>query len=857
MQMRAKKIMFSKNKYNTKFIVIACVIVVLILILFCLDFQNIQEIIETINQLTNNQNPSQNTASEMSGMRRKIIFFIFNFFGKIILASFVISFLLHIKKNAQIKKLKNKLSLWSKLSFHVSQIGEEVLNELPIGIVLIDISSQEIQWLNPYASFILKNPEINSPLAQINENMAQLISTSDAIPKTIITLENQKFECFYKKDLSVFYLFDANEKEQIKHLFLQKTLALAMIAFDNLAESLIRYDLSEQSQIQGEYLSALSDYIEPYEGYLKQLIDDRFLLLLNRQNLDKMLENKFSILDTIRNISYKYQLKVTLSMGIACWNLSYEKLATYSQNAIELAQKRGGDQVVVNIENEKIKYFGAKIASLSKQSKVHARINAQNLVDILKKHPHCFIMGHTHTDLDALGSVIAFYKIATTIHSESNNYIILDEEKLDKSLIPVYHQLIKTEAKTSLNIITTQQASKMIKDNSLIAVLDTQTKDMVNSPELLSLTSNIVVVDHHRATEEIIPSIFSYVESSASSTVELLVEVMGFLEKEVHITAFEASIMYAGILIDTNAFIYRTSSRTFEVASKLKDLGADAIEVKSWLRKDFDKVLEINKLISEMEIFMDRFAIIQSSEIYENRSFLAQVAESVLNIRNVDAAFMIAQIADNKIAISARSYNEINVQTIMEQMQGGGHLNSAATQLEGTNIKTVTDTLKHFLKLEYEKGEKNMEIILLTDIPNKGKKHEIIKVNNGYGNFLIQNKKALLADKTNLAAIKQSQMLEQEQKRNHELLMHKLKQEIDDKKITLDIQLGPKGKIYGKITLKQISEEFLKVHNITLDRKKISLEGEIIAIGIYPVDVFLTDQIKATFFLNVTERKSK
>ncbi|WP_252861395.1 hypothetical protein [New Jersey aster yellows phytoplasma] len=191
--------MFSKNKHNTKFIVIACVIVVLILILFCFDFQNIQEIIETINQLTNNQNPSKNTASEMSGMRRKIIFFIFNFFGKIILASFIISFLLHIKKNAQIKRLKNKLSLWSKLSFHVSQIGEEVLNELPIGIVLIDISSQEIQWLNPYASFILKNPEINSPLTQINENMAQLISTSDTIPKTIITLKNQKFECFIKR----------------------------------------------------------------------------------------------------------------------------------------------------------------------------------------------------------------------------------------------------------------------------------------------------------------------------------------------------------------------------------------------------------------------------------------------------------------------------------------------------------------------------------------------------------------------------------------------------------------------------------------------------------------------------------
>ncbi|RMI88929.1 50S ribosomal protein L9 [Candidatus Phytoplasma solani] len=846
--------MFLKNKHNIKWIIIISIIVFFFLG-FCYDFWHIQKIITSIEDLTN---PAENRAlpEDNNGtLKNRLIFFIFRFFGKITLVAFIISFLLHLKKNNQIKRFKEKLALWSKLSFHVSQVGEEVLNELPIGIVLIDVNTKEIQWLNPYANFILKHPEINTPLGKINESMLLLTETQDE--KTIIALEQKKFECFYNKELNVFYLFDATEKEAIKQLFSEKALALAMITFDNLEESLIRYDLSDQSQIQGEYLSALSDFIEPYEGYLKQLVDDRFLLLLNRQNLDKMLENKFSILDTVRNISHKYQLKVTLSMGIACWNISYDKLSIYSQNAIELAQKRGGDQVVVNIENEKIKYFGAKSASLSKQSKVSVRVNAQSLVDLIKNHSHCFIMGHQYTDLDSLGSMIAFNKIAACLKPDANHYIIIDEEKLDKSLIPVYKQLLEQEKNSSINIITTQTAAKMINPSDVIVVVDTQTKDMVNSPELLSLTTNVIIIDHHRATEEIIASIFSYVESSASSTVELLVEIMGFLEQEVKITPFEASIMYAGILIDTNAFVYRTSSRTFEVASKLKDWEADAVEVKSWLRKNFSNVLEINELVSKMEIFMERFAIIKSDKIYDNRSFLAQVAENVLNINDIDAAFMIAKIADNKIAISARSYNQINVQTIMEQMEGGGHLNSAATQIEGTDIQIVIDNLKHFLKLEYETGEENMEIILLTDIPNKGKKHDIIKVNNGYGNFLIQSHKALLADKKNLSQIKQNQILEQEKQHNYELLMHKLKTEIDNKNISLDIQLGPKGKIYGKITLKQIADEFKKVHHITIDRKKITLENEITSIGIYPVDVVLTEKIKATFFLNVVERKTK
>ncbi len=843
--MSLQKIMFKslrkKNlNYKKYFLIILLISVFVILAIY--DYNHIKDIMA-------------DPKKQFEDIKNNILKLFFSLLGQIIFLFVLFSIYFNFKNHLKIKKLQNRLSLWSKLSYFVNQIGEEVFNELPIGIIVIDSFSNEIQWINPYADKIFKKPTINTPLQNLHPEMKELLNSNQT--QTILTIGEEIFDCLYNKEFNLFYLFNVTEREQIKSLYHKKTPVLVFLSFDNIEDSLKNWDFSEQSQIKAEYLSVLSDFVELYEGYLKQLSDDKFLLLLNRQQLENIMSDKFSILKTIRDISNKYKLKITLSMGVACYNLPYNRLASYAQSAIELAQKRGGDQVVVNIENQKIQYFGATQSSLSTNSKVSARVNSEIIRDLLEQNNNCFFMSHINPDLDSLGSMIAFYKIALSINNNYEHYIILDEGKMDQNFKIIYQNLLKEEPELSKHIITTAKAKNIINKNSLLVILDTQSKEIVNSPELLDLTPNTIIIDHHISSDEIIVNTFAYIDSSSSSAVEMLIELIYFLNQKIDITPFEASIMYGGMAIDTNYFTYRTNSRTLDAASQLISMGAESDKVKFWFRQEFSKMLKMNQLISNMEIYMDRFAIVKSNEIIENRSFLAKVAENVLNIQNIEAAFVVGRLQEKEIGISARSYNNVNVQIIMEQMGGGGHMNSAATQIEESNIDIIVGTLKNILALEYKEGAKNMKVILLEDIKNKGNKNDIIEITLGYGNFLIKEKKALLANDKNIKKIEKDKQLKEQQDLEHTALMNKLKKDIDNKQINLKITVGPKGKIYRKITMKQIVDEFFKEFNILINKKKIVLDSEINSLGVYKASVVLKKDITASFIINVTENKNE
>ncbi|MDV3158065.1 MAG: 50S ribosomal protein L9, partial [Pigeon pea little leaf phytoplasma] len=408
------------------------------------------------------------------------------------------------------------------------------------------------------------------------------------------------------------------------------------------------------------------------------------------------------------------------------------------------------------------------------------------------------------------------------------------------------------------SIIDVQKANKIINKNSLIIIVDNQHLEILDNKELLTLTDNIVIIDHHRSSEKIISNKFAYIDASASSTVEMIMELIYFLNHPVYISPLEATIMYGGMIIDTNYFTSRTSARTLEVASRLINMGAESHKIKLWLRQDFDQIVEMNQLLSRMEIYMKKFAIITSNKPIDDRSFLAKVAENSLNVQNIEAAFAIGELSfTNQIGISARSCNDnINVQIIMEQMNGGGHINSAAAQIQNNNINDVVLELKQILKNEYQEGNENMKIILLEDLDDKGKKEEIIQVNAGFGNFLIRTKKALLANAQNIKQLEQNKKIQEEKEQQKILLMTKLKEEIEDKQITFQIKIGPNGEMHGKITTKNIIDELYKSYNILLDKPKIILDNEINALGIYKANIILKDNIIATLTINVKAKKS-
>ena len=778
------------------------------------------------------------------------IFGLIAFLIAIVFVFIQISVILNQKLYQKISTLQNRLSMWSKLSYHISQAGDEIFNELPIGMFAVD-EHMEIKWSNPHMQVIFNNKINGRNLKDVHEKMYDFALQNKL--DFIIEKDHQFFDVTYRPDYGFFYLFNATHRESVLKQYKDQIPAIGLIFLDNLDEALVVLDVSEQSTIKGDYLAAINDWANQYNCYLKPYGDEKILLVSNRKNLNNMIDNKFDLLDKVRKISSEQKVRVSISMGIASWDVTYEEIAVYAQNAIELAEKRGGDQVVVNIQDQKIAYFGAKNDTLVKNSRVGIRINAQTIKDFIDKSSDVFIMVHQLADMDAFGSMLACYHM--TRASNKRAYLVIDFDKLDPTVQKVYKQVKDKLTDVFNHIITSKEALEDIKAQSLLIVIDTQSPKIVMVPQLLDKTENVIVIDHHRAGEERFNAVFSIIEPSASSSIELMLELLDFysLSEENVITSIEASIMYGGLLVDTSNFVHRTTSRTFEVAAKLKDFGADTTLVKTWLRRDMIRIIEINNLIDKVEVVLNRFAFIVTSDIYEDRVLLAQVSDEALEINGIDAAFTIARTNQSTVAVSARSFGEVNVQLLMEMIGGGGHFGSAAAQIKDTSIKDVYDTLRKYVELEYGGGEK-MKLILTTDVKGKGKKDEVIEVANGYGQFLLTQKKAILANDDNLASLALEQQKQIEAEQNHIELMKKLKSEIEGKQVVLEIQIGKDGKQFGSITTKQIAEAFEKAHGILIDKKKLELQSEINSIGIYTAFVTLYKDIKAQFEVKVIEK---
>ncbi len=771
--------------------------------------------------------------------------------GSTIFVFAMLYIMLNIQTRTKIKTLQNRLSMWTKLSYHVNQVGDEVFNELPIGIIALD-DDFEIKWANPHAKIIF-DPKMTGKLLKDIHPQLHMLAMNNKV-NFMIQVKNETYDVIYRPELKFFYLFNQTERETVKELYQNHLPALGIIYLDNLDEAISSLDVLEQSSLKGEYLAAIADWANKYDGFLKPYDDERLVVMLYRKQLNLMIQDKFDILDKVRQISTQNQVRISISMGIASWDVDYEELGIYAQNAIELAEKRGGDQVVVNIQDQKIQYFGAKTNASAKSSRVSVRINAQTIRDFIEKSSNVLIMGHHQADLDAFGSMVAVMHMARA--SKKQAVLVLEEQKCDLTTQKIIDILRKEVPEYQQNYVLPEEALRMMNENSLLIVVDSQSPKIVMSPEVLEKTQKLIVIDHHRVGEESFDADFSFIEPYASSTIELVMELLNFynLEDEMDITPLEATIMYGGLIVDTNNFSYRTSSRTFEVASKLKELGADITEAKLWLRRDLLRTLEINRLLNKVDIFLERFAFVVTTEVYDDRILLAQVAEALLSINGIDAAFMISRLGNDTVGVSARSYQQVNVQLLMEALGGGGHLNSAAAQVKNQSVAEVYEQLKTYLELEYGGGGEIVKVILLEDVKGKGKKDDVIEVASGYGQFLVTQKKALIANEENLAALNKAKEEAFEAQQRHLDLMKKLKAEIDGKKVTLGIQIGQDGKLFGAVTTKQIVEAFDAAHHIIIDKKKVELSSEINSVGIYTASVQLHKDVKAVFEVHIVEK---
>ena len=428
---------------------------------------------------------------------------------------------------------------------------------------------------------------------------------------------------------------------------------------------------------------------------------DKYFTVMKRVDFERIKENRFSILDSVKNISIGNQMSVTLSLGFGLEADSFKLDSEYARNAIDLALGRGGDQAAIKTP-EKITYFGGKSQQVEKTTRVKARVKAHALREIIEGKDRVLVMGHPHTDIDAFGAATGIYRASDSLGKKCS--IVINE--VTPAIRPFVETFTEDREYSSDVVISSTDAIQICDDNTAVVVVDTNNPEYTECPELLTIAKTIVVLDHHRmGNERIKNATLSYIESYASSACEMVSEILQYFADGIKLRSVEADSLYAGIMIDTNNFMTKTGVRTFEAAAFLRRNGADVTRIRKLFRNDLKEFKARAEAVQGSELFHDRFAISVCPNNVENPTITgAQAANELLNINQVAAAFVLTEY-EGTIYISARSIDEVNVQIIMEKFGGGGHLNIAGAQIEGKTTDEVIAILKDTLDSMEKEGE--------------------------------------------------------------------------------------------------------------------------------------------------------
>ncbi len=755
-------------------------------------------------------------------------------------------------KKQRIANLTTKLQDRDALLERKELVEEQLIHNLPVGIIIIT-PQFDIEWANDEAKKIFENNLESRNLDLLHKELKEKIQFSDASQLFTIKVYEHDYDIRFDEATRTIYLFRSTEREELKRLTYQNTDVIGVLHLDNFEDAISVLDVQERNEIQGRLLGALDDWSDDGGFYLMPLTTSKIVVFMHRKNLDEVVKQQFKIIDKINDISKDHEMLVTLSGGFACANMPLDKLGDIAGDALDLALSRGGDQVVVNIQGEALKYFGGNSNTQEKRTRISSRINAQKLASLFEESDQVFIMPHQHPDTDALGAAIGIFKIAQALKIEA--YIVLNFNAIDKTVKKIL-QFMEYEYVSFLeNFISPEEALSMSTRQSALVLVDHHSYGQVIDERLVNKIPNRVIIDHHRKLSDYIEdNRFSYIEPYASSSTELIVEMINVFKKDITLNPFEATVMLSGIIVDTNNFMYRTGSRTFEAAAVLRKYGGDTYKVKNILRESLKEIQTRSKLLTLAEVIKKRFSIVVVPDSIESdRILLAQIADDLLEIDNTVASFAIGGLEKDSIGISARSLEGYNVQAVMEKFGGGGHFNNAGAQIENQDIDKVKATLIDILENSIQE-EKPMKVILKKDVKGRGKKGEVVEVAAGYGNYLLTSKQAIEATPENMQIIEDEKSRAEEEARQELQNAKALKERIDYRAVKVYVKIADNGKFYGKINTKQIAEALKQQHSIEIDKRKIQLDDPVTALGTYKIDVKLHKDVTATFELLVLEQ---
>ena len=499
--------------------------------------------------------------------------------------------------------------------------------------------------------------------------------------------------------MMILYFIDETEKVKLKQENEDKKICVGIIMIDNYEEVTQRVDAEQKTQLMAKVESTIYDWVNETNGILVKADRDTYVYVFEQKNLEKIKEEKFAILDSIKNLVRKDKIQLTLSIAISNEGETERDVYKSASAAMDVILGRGGDQAVIR-QNGKYLFFGGKVEEVEKRTKVKARIVAHALEELIKENDKIMIMGHTNPDIDAIGSALGIYRIAKTLEKEAK--IVANVET--PSIKDLYES-IKDQYQEVF--ISSETALAQVDSGTLIIVVDTHKKTYVESPELLTKTNKIVIIDHHRRSADFIDnSILTFQEVYASSAAELVTEIIQYTQNEVELSEVEAEALYAGIMMDTKNFTFKTGVRTFEAAAYLRRCGVDIIKVKKWFQSDLESYNTISEIVRKAEIVRDSIGIsIYDVQEKETSLICAKAADELLTIGNITASFVLGLMEDGKVCISGRSIGDVNVQMILEKLGGGGHITLAGAQLENVTIDEAKQELISKINEYFEEKE--------------------------------------------------------------------------------------------------------------------------------------------------------
>ena len=511
------------------------------------------------------------------------------------------------------------------------------------------------------------------------------------------TMNKKKQEDKY---MMILYFIDETEENKLKREYENSKNCVGIVMIDNYEETMLQIDAEERPQVIAEMEKSIYEWANRIDGILIKADRDRFVYIFDYKYLDKIKEDKFSILDTIKDITINSRAQVTLSIAISNDGETNKEKYKTAGAAMDVILGRGGDQATIR-ENEKYLFFGGRTTEFEKRTKVKARIVAHALEELIKESEQIMIMGHKNPDIDAIGSALGIYRLAKSLDKKAN--IVATTEGL--ALKELLQSLSEDEEYKDV-IINKEVAENQITPETLLIVVDTNKSTHVEMPGLLEKTSKIAIIDHHRrSTDFIKESILTFHEVYASSAAELVTEVLQYTEVQPKLTTLEAEALYAGIMMDTKNFTFKTGVRTFEAAAYLRRYSIDIIKVKKWFQTDLETYRKIMNIIEKTEIIKDVIGIsTYESEDTSAGLVCAKAADELLTIGNITTSFVLGT-TEQGVSISGRSVGEINVQLILEKMGGGGHSTVAGVQIKGKTIYEAKQELLQRIDEYFEETE--------------------------------------------------------------------------------------------------------------------------------------------------------